>query len=206
MCKTSSKAPCSHQSLVSCLSLHPWAAADPAKPAGPSQIGPSLLLSCMGSLGCPSPARSLMLPNKPRRGSPGKTKQCELACQQLNHRTSQTNIASIADSSLSWMLQVKENTGLLWGSAAGLWLTLGVLRAGGPCVVGKGGLVWYHAVDMFYEESQIQRMKVLSCPQHPARILCAAKSSMRWRCFSMDSNDKWRRFFCQLEQLLTPIT
>lgn len=56
-----------------------------------------------------------------------------------------------------------------------------MLRPGGPCVVQKGGLAWYHPVDTFYEKSQIQRMKVLGCPQHPARILQAAIGSMRWR-------------------------
>lgn len=63
----------------------------------------------------------------------------------------------------------------------GHWLTWEMLRPGGPCVVGKGGLAWYHPVGAFYEKSQIQRTKVLSSPQHPVRILEAARGSMRQR-------------------------
>ena len=112
-------------------------------------------------------------------------KWCELACQQLSQRTSQTNAASTANSSFtstgSWILKVQKNKSVLGSSATSLWFTLEMLRPGGPCVVGKVGLVWYHPAGAFYEKSQIQSMKVLSCPQHPARIFQPARGSMRWR-------------------------
>lgn len=73
VCKNSSKAPCSHQSTVSCLCLHPRAAEDPAKPARSLHIGLSALFLHMGSLGCPSPAQSLLFfPTSPGEDLQGK--------------------------------------------------------------------------------------------------------------------------------------
>lgn len=60
MCKISSKAPCSHQSTVSCSGFHPRTEAEPASPTWHSHIGLSILFLHMGSLGCPSPAWSLL--------------------------------------------------------------------------------------------------------------------------------------------------
>lgn len=90
-------------------------------------------------LSIPSP-NSFVLLNKPRRGlgSPGKMKWCELACQRLNRRTSQTNVISTAKSSFtsrrSWTLQVQEEKcpGQLCNSSLP---DIRDFQIGSPCVV-----------------------------------------------------------------------